>query len=126
MLPVKHAIVHSRCVTSELCVHVAGQLFPNDTWDDSLWAEFRKQYDVDPTVPGLNQDLFSSFRQDMAVLEQQRGDLFAEFDEDADGYLDQSEMKVAATSLYPVSSSQTTNPYHFCVVQLILCVCTRT
>ena len=110
MLPVKHAIVHSRCVTSELCVHVAGQLFPNDVWDDSLWVEFREQYDVPVDLPGLNQDQFSSFRQDMAVLEQLRGDLFAEFDEDADGYLDQSEMEVAATSLYPVSSLQTTNP----------------
>jgi hypothetical protein len=101
-------------------VLLPGQLFPNDVWDDSLWVEFKVQYEVDPTVPGLNQDQFSSFRQDMAVLEQQRRDAFAEFDEDGDGFLDQSEMAAAAGALYPVSLLHTTNP-----LRLPQCECIR-
>lgn len=71
-------------------------------WDDSRWAEFRTHYEVEPTRPGLNQEQFSKFLQDMSVLEQIRHDEFKTFDRDEDGFLNHNEMKAAAATLYPV------------------------
>eukprot|EP01043_Picozoa_sp_COSAG02_P044539 COSAG02_NODE_3988_length_5945_cov_2.580226_3_plen_108_part_00 len=86
-----------------VCVCFTLQLFPNDIWDDTLWMDFRAQYNVDPTAPGLNQEQFSHFRQVMSIQEQKRRDTFAQFDEDGDGFLNQAEMEATAAALYPVS-----------------------
>lgn len=80
--------------------------------------EFRAQYDVGPTAPGLNQEQFSTFRQAMSVLEQQRRDTFTQFDEDGDGFLNQAEMETAAAALYPVSLVPATN-VHFAAMRTV-------
>ena len=78
-------------------------MYPNDVWDDKLWTEFRTEYSVDPTAPGLNQAQFSQFRRDMSEVEQMRREEFAKFDADGDGFLNRPEMAVVAAALFPVS-----------------------